>query len=202
MAGDAPLPRPRAVHLDEVKGGEMPEASATSDRAKEQMQQKAQVAQDQVKGAVGTMQSRMREQVDQRSTQAGEQVSSSAHALRATSDQLREEGQDGPARAAERVAERAERVGGYLTESDADRILGDAEDLGRRQPLAVVAIGAAAGFAASRFLKASSGSRYASRQSQSSPPVGDRGPAALGTGAASDVPATGADVPAVPIPPD
>jgi hypothetical protein len=179
----------------------MPEASATGDRAKEQVQDKAQVAQNQVKEAVGTMQSRMREQVDQRSTTAGEQVSSSAHALRATSDQLREEGQDGPARAAERAAERAERVGGYLRESDADRILRDAEDFGRRQPLAVVAIGMAAGFAASRFLKASSSSRYASHQAQSSP-VGDRGSPALGSGAASDVPAVGAEVPSVPIPPD
>jgi len=34
------------------------------------------------------------------------------------------------------------------------------EDFGRRQPLAVVAIGLVAGFAASRFLKASSSSRY------------------------------------------
>ncbi|HEV7774217.1 MAG TPA: hypothetical protein VGO48_13125 [Conexibacter sp.] len=80
------------------------------------------------------MQSRIREQVDQRSTQAGEQVSSSAHALRSTSERLREEGQDGPARAAERAADQAERLGGYLTESNADRILGDVEDFGRRQP--------------------------------------------------------------------
>ena len=73
---------------------------------------------------------------------------------------LREQGQEPHAKAAEKVAEHAERVGGYLTESDADRILHDAEDFGRRQPLAVVAAGAALGFAASRFLKASSRNRY------------------------------------------
>ncbi len=172
----------------------MGEATATSDRAKEQVQEKAQVAQDKLKEGTATLHSRVREQVDQRSTQVGEEVSSSAQALRSTGERLRDEGRDGPARAAERAAEQAERVGGYLTESDADRILRDAEDFGRRQPLAVAAIGLVAGFAASRFLKASSSSRYASRSSQPSQ-VGDvREPAAIGNG--SDAPGTA--VPAVP----
>lgn len=156
----------------------MGDASATGDRAKEQVEEKAQVAQEKVKEGAATLQSRVREQVDQRSTQAGEQVSSSAQALRSTSEQLREERKDGPARAAERAADQAERLGGYLTESDADRILRDVEDFGRRQPIVVVAIGFAAGFAASRLLKASSSSRDASRPSQ---------PAALGQGA-GDIP--------------
>jgi len=82
------------------------------------------------------------------------------HCERRESLRLREEGQDGPARAAQQLADRAERVGGYLQESDADRILRDAEDFGRRQPLAVVGIGLFLGFAASRLLKASSRSRY------------------------------------------
>ena len=175
----------------------MGEAASTSDRAKQQ----AQVAQEKMKETAGTMQSRMREQVDQRSTQAGEQVSVSAHALRSTSEHLREEGQDGPARAAERAADQAERLGGYLTESNADRILGDVEDFGRRQPLAVVAIGVAAGFAASRFLKASSSSRYASRQSQRSP-AGERGSAALGTGAPRTAARQGVSTPAETMPAD
>ena len=109
------------------------------------------------------LRTRIREQVDQRSTQAGEQVSASADALRTTSRQLREQGQDGPAQAAEKVAHHAERLGGYLSESNADRILGDLEDFGRRQPMAVIALGVAAGFAASRFLKASSRQRYEGR---------------------------------------
>jgi hypothetical protein len=95
-------------------------------------------------------------------------VSSSAQALRSTSERLREDGKDGPARAAEQAADQAERVGGYLTEADADRILRDVEDFGRRQPLAIAAIGLAAGFAASRFLKASSSSRYANWPPQQS----------------------------------
>lgn len=138
----------------------MVDTSATAGRAKEQVQEQAQVAQEKVQETADTVRSRVREQVDQRSTQAGGQVRTTAQALRSTSQRLREEGQDAPARAAERAADQAERVGGWLEDSDADRILHDVEDFGRRQPLAVAAIGLALGFAASRFLKASSRTRY------------------------------------------
>jgi ElaB/YqjD/DUF883 family membrane-anchored ribosome-binding protein len=138
---------------------ETPSSSAT-DTAKQQMQDKAGTAQDKIKDGAQQAQSRAREQIDQRSTQAGEQVSTTAQALRSTGQHLREQGQDTQAKAAERVADHADRVGSYLTESDADRLLGDAEDFGRRQPMAVVGIGMALGFAASRFLKASSRKRY------------------------------------------
>jgi hypothetical protein len=164
----------------------MVDASATSDRAKEQVQEKAQVAQEKMQETAETARSRLREQVDQRSTQTGGQVRSTAQALRSTSERLREDGQDGPAKAAERAADQAEKVGSWLEQSDADRILQDVEDFGRRQPLAVAAIGLAAGFAASRFLKASSRSRYTQASSDwQSPrrPGGDRIPAQLGGGA-------------------
>jgi hypothetical protein len=134
--------------------------------AKEQVQEKAAAA-------AGEARSRLREQVGQRSTEAGEQVGATAEALRATADQLREQGRDGPAKAAEQLAGRAERAGSWLRDSDADTILGDVEELARRQPLAVVAIGVVAGFAASRFLKASSRDRYARGESAPAyPPVG------------------------------
>jgi hypothetical protein len=139
-----------------------PSGSAT-DNAKEQVQEKAQDAQEKLKGGARQAQARMREQVDQRSTQAGEQVNATAEALRTTSRQLRDQGQDAPAQAAERAAHHAERLGGYLSESSADRILDDLEDFGRRQPLAVIGLGVAAGFLASRFLKASSRERYQGR---------------------------------------
>jgi ElaB/YqjD/DUF883 family membrane-anchored ribosome-binding protein len=138
---------------------ETPSSSAT-DSAKQQMQDKAETAQEKIKDGAQQAQSRAREQIDQRSTQAGEQVSATAQALRTTGQHLRDQGQDPQAKAAEKVAHHAERVGSYLTESDADRLLGDAEDFGRRQPMALVGIGIAVGFAASRFLKASSRKRY------------------------------------------
>lgn len=138
----------------------MVDTSATTDRAKEQVQETAQVAQEKMQETTDTVRTRVREQVDQRSTQAGGQVRSTAQALRSTSEKLREEGQDAPARAAERAADQAEKVGSWLERSDGDRILRDVEDFGRRQPLAIAAIGLAVGFAASRFLKASSRTRY------------------------------------------
>jgi hypothetical protein len=145
-----------------------PSGSAT-DNAKEQVQEKAQDAQEKLKGSAQQAQARMRDQVDQRSTQAGEQVSATAEALRTTSRQLRDQGQDAPAQAAEKAAHHAERLGGYLSESSADRILDDLEDFGRRQPLAVIGLGVAAGFLASRFLKASSRERYQGRTNGAQP---------------------------------
>jgi hypothetical protein len=135
--------------------------SPSANDAKEQIADRIpDQAQEKVKSGAQQAQARVREQVDQRSTQAGEQVSATAEALRDTSRRLRAQGQEPHAKAAERAAEQAERLGGYLTQSDADRILHDVEDFGRRQPMAVVGIGLALGFAASRFLKASSRKRY------------------------------------------
>ena len=138
----------------------MAEATAqATEKAQEvagQAKEKAQEATDQAKG-------RVREQVDQRSTEAGKQVSTTAGDLRSVSEELRKQGKDTPAKFAEQAADRTERVGSYLTESDADRILGDVEDFARRQPWAVVAGGLALGFAASRLLKASSSQRYEQR---------------------------------------
>jgi hypothetical protein len=157
-----------------------PSGSAT-DNAKQQVQEKAETAQEKLKSGAQQAQARMHEQVDQRSTQAGEQVSATAEALRTTSRKLRDEGQDAPAQAAETVAHHAERLGGYLSDSSADRILADLEDFGRRQPMAIVGLGVVAGFMASRFLKASSRDRYQGRPTGTQampvapPPAGEYG---------------------------
>ena len=122
-------------------------------------------ASEQVRKAGGQARDRAREQVEQRSTQAGEQVHQHASDLRDVARQLREQGKDGPARIADQVAERAERAGSWMKESDTERILGDVEDFARSNPWAVAAGGLALGFAASRLLKASSSQRYEQRSS-------------------------------------
>jgi hypothetical protein len=134
----------------------------TTGEAKQAVQDAAGQAQEKAQQAAGQAKSKAREQVDQRSTEAGQRVSGAASDARSVGDELRRQGKDGPARIADQVAERADRLGGYLQESDTDRILRDIEDFGRRQPLAVMAGGLVLGFAASRFLKASSRSRYQS----------------------------------------
>jgi gas vesicle protein len=134
--------------------------SGVTDQAADKAQQVAGQAKEKAQEAAGEAKGRVREQVDQRSTEAGKQVSTASGDLRSVSDELRKQGKDAPARLADQAADRAERLGSYLTESDADRILHDVEDLARRQPWAVVAGGLLVGFAASRFLKASSTQRY------------------------------------------
>ena len=83
--------------------------------------------------------------------------------MRSVGEHLREQGKDQPAKLADQAAERAERLGDYLKGSDADRILNDVEEFGRRQPWAVIAGGVALGIVASRFLKASSSRRFEQR---------------------------------------
>src|SRR3954447_4635944 len=136
---------------------------------KEQAQQKAQdvrePAGEQGRQATGQARDRARDQGDQRPTQAGEQVHQHASDLRDVAQQLREQGKDGPAKIADQVADRAERAGSWMKDSDADRILSDVEDFARSNPWAVAAGGLALGFAASRLLKASSRQRYEQRSS-------------------------------------
>jgi len=131
-----------------------PGEASTTEQAKDKAQQ-----------AAGQAKSTLRTQVDERSTQAGERVGGFASDVRSVGDQLREQGKDQPAKLADQAAQRAEQVGDYLKQSDADRILGDVEDFGRRQPWAVIGGGLVLGLVASRFLKASSSRRYEQRSS-------------------------------------
>ena len=143
----------------------MTDATAT-DQAKEQASQLAGQAQEKAQEAKEQAKSQLHSQVDQRSTEAGQRVSGTAGDLQSVARSLREQGKDQPAQLAEKAAERIGKVGSYLEESDADRLLHDVEDYARRQPW-VVGLGAAAiGFAAARFLKASSSQRYEQRSPQ------------------------------------
>jgi hypothetical protein len=138
------------------------EPAGATDQVKDQVREKAQVAQDKARGALGQARGRLSDQVDQRSTQAGDRVAGTASDVRSIADELRNQGKDGPANLAEQVANQADRVGDYLKGASGDRILRDVEDFARRQPMLVAAAGLAVGFAASRFLKASSSRRYQS----------------------------------------
>jgi hypothetical protein len=138
-------------------------AQQVTGQVQEKTQQLAGQAQEQAQEVAGQARSRLRVQLDQRSSQAADQITTQASDLRSVSETLREQGKEGPANAAGKLAEYAERAGGYLRDRDSDGLLADAEDFGRRQPWAVAAGGIALGFAAARFLKASSSRRYASR---------------------------------------
>lgn len=140
------------------------------------VEQAKEQAREQAGQMAGKVTDTARTQVDQRSTEAGEKVTSLAGDLRSVSEQLRSQGNDNGAKVADQVAERAERAGGYLTDADADSILSDIEDLGRRQPWLVLAGGVVLGVAAARFLKASSSQRYQGRSQPAVQSAGGRYP--------------------------
>jgi len=156
--------------MEESKGQDQQagQAQQAAEQAREKVGEATQQAKEQARSLGGQAQDRIREQVDERSTQAGERVGGTAADVRSVGEQLRNQGKDGPARIAEQAADRIDRAGTYLRESDADRILSDVEDFGRSRPWAVFAGAVFAGFAAARFLKASSRERYSSRQSYAS----------------------------------
>ncbi len=120
-------------------------------------------AEEKAREAAGEAQESVRQQVDQRSTEAGERVTSTAQDLRSVGEELRKQGKDGPAKLADRAAEQTERVGSYLRDNGPDKMLEDVEELGRRRPWAALAGGVAVGVLTARFLKASSRSRYQQR---------------------------------------
>ncbi|HMJ34227.1 MAG TPA: hypothetical protein VK501_09935 [Baekduia sp.] len=139
-----------------------PTDTSTSDQVKDRAAGVAGQAQEKAQQAAGQARDQVRTQIDQRSTDAGRRVSEQGGDLRAVGEQLRQQGKEGPAKLADQAAGHVEKAGRWLTDSDADQILHDVEDAARKNPWAVVAGGLALGFAASRFLKASSGDRYRS----------------------------------------
>ena len=134
--------------------------SSTGEQVKEQVSQQAEVARDKARGAAQQARGRFRDQVDQRSTQAGERLAGTAADVRSVAEELRRQGKDTPARMVEQAAGQADRAADYLKTASGDRIVRDVEDFARSKPWAVAAGGLALGFAASRFLKASSSRRY------------------------------------------
>ena len=104
----------------------------------------------------------VRAQVDERSAQLGDEVTKLARVLRRSGEELRaQNGNAASARLATQAADGLDRAGSYLRQVRGDELLRDAERLARSKPWLVAGAAAVAGFAASRFLKASAESRYA-----------------------------------------
>jgi ElaB/YqjD/DUF883 family membrane-anchored ribosome-binding protein len=142
-----------------AESGAGSEQSATEE-AKERVHETAQQMGQKVQEVRSQAGDRLRHELDSRSRLAGEQALTTASAIHRVGEQLREDGNPSVAKYADQVAERVERLGRYLSQSSADRVLHDAESFARRQPWLVALGGAAVGFLASRFVKASSANRY------------------------------------------
>ena len=116
-------------------------ADGTVGEAQEKAQDVAGQAQEKAREAAGKAQEGLRQQIDDRSTQAGERVGSTAQDLRSVGEELRKQGKETPAKLADRAAEQTEKVGSYLKDNGPDKMLEDVEDFGRQRPWAVLAGG-------------------------------------------------------------
>jgi len=133
-----------------------------TEKASASVQDAASTAQEKAGELKVRGQHRLADQLDERSTQAGSQARTMAHAIRQSSKQLRQDGNDMPARLAEQAADRIDSFGSYLEAKGGSEMLRDVEDFARRRPWLVATAGLVAGLATSRFLKASSERRYES----------------------------------------
>jgi uncharacterized protein YjbJ (UPF0337 family) len=176
-------------------------------QASAKVQDAASVAQERGSELREQGSARIRDQFDQRSTQAGTQVRSLAEALRRSGNDLGNEGNSKAAQLSGQAADRIEWVGDYLEQKTGDELMRDIETFARRRPWMLTGIGMLAGMAAARFMKASSEQRYDTyrqrpstagvanpRSSSSSDAQGE-----LGSGGVVDEPAgVGSDVPGAP----
>lgn len=110
-----------------------------------------------MKDSQGGLKALLLNQIDTSSTEAGERLLQSAASLRRIAVELRG---DGLGRAVAGLADRGvvnlERVGTYLTDSNGNRLVTDAERFGRERPFALAASGLILGIVGSRVIKASS----------------------------------------------
>jgi ElaB/YqjD/DUF883 family membrane-anchored ribosome-binding protein len=146
-----------------------------SEQVKERVGEGAQQIQEKASEAKQNTRERVRQEIDTRSSQTGQQMTKTGSALRQTAEQLRGDRQEQPAKVLDAVADRTERLGGYLNQADGEQILRDVERMARQRPWVVAGAGTVLGFLAARFTKASSTRRYEAYGNGSRPsttPVG------------------------------
>jgi len=130
--------------------------TAASDGPMEQVQEKLGAGVEQAKSSAGSF---IQSQVDERSTQLGEELQGAVQALRQAEQTMEQEGTPGT-QLIDRAATQVERSARYLSQSSGSRLLNDFEGLGRRNPWAVIGGGIVLGLVGARFLKASSSRRF------------------------------------------
>jgi ElaB/YqjD/DUF883 family membrane-anchored ribosome-binding protein len=165
------------------------QASAKVQEAASSAQEKASELRD--KGST-----RLRDQLETRTSEVGAQAKSVAEALRRSGENLQEENRSA-ARVVSGAADRVERLGGYLEQRRGEEIVRDVENFARSRPWLIAGVGMLVGVAAARFVKASSEQRHGAGRPGSrsgyqgswSPPAGAAGGgsyAAIGAGSRAD----------------
>ncbi len=139
----------------EVAGPAKEKAREVAGPAREKAQAVAGQAKGHAQAAAGEAKARAAVRVDEKSTQVGVQIGSQGEALEGVAGELRRQGKEGQAQVAEQAAEKVKGVGEYLQQADGDKLVETAQQVARDNPAAAAAVGAAAGFAAGRVIKAS-----------------------------------------------
>lgn len=105
---------------------------------------------------VGRVRDRATEQLNTQKNKATEGLGSVAHAVRDTTQRLRQENHDTVAQYVEQAADQIERFSSRLKDKDVGELMNDAQRLARRQPALFVGGAFAVGLLGARFLKSSS----------------------------------------------
>lgn len=157
-----PVERPSWARPGDSSGGATNEVAQQAREAGQQVVSEARDAAGQVAAQAkdagmqmaGDARRAANEQIDRRSTMAGERVGLAAEDARDIAQHLRGRGREAPAKVADQAADRMERFARYLQDADADRIMGDIKRVGRTQPAALVAGAAVVGVLIGRVVKA------------------------------------------------
>jgi hypothetical protein len=155
MISDTDAGASTAPAQPEESGGAAQQVKEAAAPAKEKAREVAGEAKSHAQAAAGQAKDHAAAQVDAKSTQVGQQIGSQGEALEGVAGELRKQGKDGPAKIAEQAAEKVRNVGDYLEQADGEKLIESAQKVARDNPAAAAAVGAAAGFAAGRVIKAS-----------------------------------------------
>jgi hypothetical protein len=124
------------------------------DQPRQQMQDMTQQAKDAAGNLMNQARTQVKTQLSSQKEKAAESLGSVAEAIRSTGNQLREQDQQVPVgRYAEQAAGMVDQVAEYLRTREIDEMVGQVEDLARRQPAVFLGTAFAIGFMAARFLK-------------------------------------------------
>ena len=141
------------------QSGQTPPAQQPSGTTDEQSTSGVGAALDQAKDMAGGLVTQAKEQaspqIDSQKERAAGSLNDAAHALRETSQHLREQGGGTVAQYADQAAGQVERFANYLRTQDVSDMVNQVESFARRQPAVFVGGSFALGMLAARFLKSS-----------------------------------------------
>lgn len=125
------------------------------EQTKEKAGQALHQAQEKAGQLVGQAEQQTKPRLESQKERAAEQLGTVAQALRQSGQQLRQQQQGPLAQVADKGADQAERLAGYLRQKEVGQLVDDVEQLARRQPALFLGGAFALGMLGARFLKSS-----------------------------------------------